>query len=43
VIVALGLVLGVALGNSWALMLTGLYAEFFRFPASSTASRPGCW
>jgi putative ABC transport system permease protein len=32
VIVVVGLVLGVALGNWLGTMLTGLYAEFFRFP-----------
>jgi hypothetical protein len=29
--------------TGWALLFLGLYAEFFRFPRSSTASRPGCW
>jgi len=31
-VVALGLVLGVALGKWLGVMLTGLYADFFRFP-----------
>jgi putative ABC transport system permease protein len=35
-----GLVLGMLLGDRLGTMLTGLYAEFFRFPASSTASSP---
>ncbi|WP_236637096.1 ABC transporter permease [Acidovorax sp. BoFeN1] len=41
VIVVVGLALGVALGNVLGTMLTGLYAEFFFFRCSSTASRPG--
>ena len=41
VIVVVGLALGVALGNWLGTMLTGLYAEFFFFRCSSTASRRG--
>jgi putative ABC transport system permease protein len=40
-IVALGCLLGLGLGSALGRMLTGLYAEFFRFPASSMCCRPG--
>ncbi len=41
VIVALGLVLGVALGKALGVGLTGLYAEFFRFPSFDHRLPPG--
>jgi putative ABC transport system permease protein len=41
VIVALGLLLGLLLGKILGTMLTGLYAEFFRFPTFSHVLAPG--
>jgi putative ABC transport system permease protein len=40
-IVALGLVLAWRWASSWGLMLTGLYAEFFRFPRFDHLLDPG--
>ncbi|MBL8329466.1 MAG: ABC transporter permease [Rubrivivax sp.] len=41
VIVTLGLLLGVLLGKALGLGLTGLYADFFRFPRFTHALPPG--
>jgi putative ABC transport system permease protein len=41
VIVAFGLLLGLLLGKVLGTMLTGLYAEFFRFPTFSHRLAPG--
>ncbi len=41
VIVALGLVFGIALGKALGLGLTGLYADFFRFPVFEHRLAPG--
>lgn len=40
-IVALGLLLGVALGDGLGTLFTGLYAEFFRFPSFEHRLAPG--
>lgn len=40
-IVSVGVVLGIALGKQLGLMLTALYAEFFRFPVFDHVLAPG--